>query len=202
MRDEINSELGERLMLASEHRVASKDDASANGAAVSTERRWYVVHTQPHRESCAQSHLADQGFAVFLPRFVKNVRHARQVRTVVAPLFPRYLFVALYPDRQRWRSINGTHGVTSILTQDDRPCPVPAGVVEALAERCDAGQIMRAPDLRPGQAVRIVAGPFAEQLGAIERLAGAERVRVLLGLMGCSVAVKLDRSAIMPLQTF
>jgi len=161
-------------------------------------RRWFVVHTQNHREACARSHLSAQGFCVFLPRFTKNVRHARQSKTVNAPLFPRYLFVALDLRRDRWRSINGTHGVTSILTQDDRPCAVPVGVVESLSARCDADQIVRCPELRPGQDVRVIAGPFAEQLGVIERLGGSERVRVLLEIMNCSLAVDLSRSAITP----
>ena len=37
--------------------------------------RWYVVHTQPHREGRAQSHLVGQGFRIFLPRFSKSVWH-------------------------------------------------------------------------------------------------------------------------------
>jgi hypothetical protein len=57
--------------------------------------RWYVVHTQPHRESRAQTQLAAQGFRTFLPLHRKTVRHARKLKTVSTPFFPRCLFVAL-----------------------------------------------------------------------------------------------------------
>src|SRR5687768_12928093 len=57
--------------------------------------RWYVVFTQPNREFHAQMQLAAQGFRSFVPRYRKTVRHARKLKTVSAPFFPRYLFVAL-----------------------------------------------------------------------------------------------------------
>src|ERR1700739_3482109 len=61
--------------------------------------RWYVAHTQPQREAIALTHLREQGFRGFLPRRLKNVRHARKVQTVLAPLFTRYVFVILNLDR-------------------------------------------------------------------------------------------------------
>ena len=33
--------------------------------------------------------------SVFLPRFLKSRRHARKFETILAPLFPRYLFIVL-----------------------------------------------------------------------------------------------------------
>src|SRR6266702_900465 len=94
--------------------------------------RWYVVHTLPHRESAAQLHLRNQGFRTFLPLVTKTIRHARRYDTVVAPFFPQYLFVAFDLTRTRWRAINGTRGVTTLIMQDDRPAPVQSGIVETL----------------------------------------------------------------------
>ena len=56
---------------------------------------WYVVQTQVHAERKAAAHLNRQGFATYLPAYMKRRRHARQVQNVIAPLFPRYLFVAV-----------------------------------------------------------------------------------------------------------
>ena len=42
--------------------------------------RWYVVQTQPHAESKAMGHLIRQGFAAYLPRYLKRRRHARKIR--------------------------------------------------------------------------------------------------------------------------
>ena len=71
--------------------------------------------------------------------FEKTIRHARQLRTVQAPLFPGYLFVILDLERDRWLSVRSTFGVSRLITtQDGRPIPVPGGIVESLIERSEA----------------------------------------------------------------
>jgi transcriptional antiterminator RfaH len=158
--------------------------------------QWYVAQTLYHREKLAELHLRAQGFRPFFPQFRKTVRHARKLRQVVAPVFPGYLFVIFDPERDRWHSINGTLGVSRLLTALKRPIPVPAGVVEALIGAIDAssGCVVLGADLRAGQAVRVVAGPFAGGLGVLERLDGKGRVRLLLSIMGGQMPLKIDRA--------
>ena len=156
--------------------------------------RWYVAHTQPHRETFAALNLEAQHFRVFLPRFRKTVRHARQLRAVIAPVFPRYLFVALDLQRDRWRSVNGAAGVSALVGAGTTPLPAPVGVVEAMLDARDAsGAVVLGGELRPGQKVRIVGGPFAGGHGVMERLDGKARVRVLLSLLGGEAPIVLDR---------
>src|ERR1019366_2571846 len=148
-----------------------------------------------HREDIASFHLAAQGFRRFLPRFHKTVRHARKLREVNAPLFPGYIFVVLNPERDRWRSINGTFGVARLVSAHQRPTPVPTGVVEALLASVDELGLVRLDGgLQPGQMVRVVAGPFAQVLGVLERLDGKGRVRVLLNIMGGQAPTLMDRT--------
>jgi transcriptional antiterminator RfaH len=152
--------------------------------------RWYVVFAQPHREAIAAAHLKNQGFRTFLPLCMKTVRHARQFRTRAAAFFPRYLFVELAIGRDRWRSVNGTVGVASLVMEGERPRPVRPGVVELLMAATDAsGIIPIGPGLRPGDSVRIVTGPFAGIVGELAAIDGAGRVKVLLELMGAVVPV-------------
>ena len=54
---------------------------------------WYAVHTHAGAETKAVWHLENQGFSVYLPRYLRRRRHARKVDWVPTPLFPRYLFV-------------------------------------------------------------------------------------------------------------
>jgi transcription elongation factor/antiterminator RfaH len=167
--------------------------------AIVGNERWYLAHTLPKSESKAELHLGAQGFRTYLPRIRKTIRHARQLRTVQAPLFPRYLFVILDLGRDRWLSVRSTIGVSHLYTtRDGRPVPLPAGVVESLIERSEAN-LMRLDDgLVKGQRVRILSGPFADFVGTLERLDAAERVKVLLEMMGTAVAVTLHRSALAP----
>jgi transcriptional antiterminator RfaH len=161
--------------------------------------RWYVVQTQPHAESKAMGHLIRQDFAVYLPRYLKRRRHARKVDMVAAPLFPRYLFVTVDLETQRWRSIQSTTGVSRLVCNGDEPAPVPPAVVEALQGREDAGgfvQLERCPQFAPGERVRVVDGVFADSLGLFEGMADRERVAILLDLLGRKVRILLDEGAI------
>jgi transcriptional antiterminator RfaH len=161
--------------------------------------RWYVVQTQPHAESKAIGHLVRQGFAAYLPRYLKRRRHARKIETVAAPLFPRYLFVAVDMETQRWRSIHSTFGVSRLVCNGDEPAPVPEAVVAELQSRVDAQgfvRLERRPQFVPGEHVRIVDGVFADSLGLFEGMADRERVAILLDLLGRKVRILLDENAI------
>jgi transcriptional antiterminator RfaH len=160
--------------------------------------RWFLVHTHTKNERKAEWHLGAQGFRSFLPQYQKTVRHARKLSTVWAPLFPSYLFIALDLEMDRWLSVRSTIGVSRLFTQGGRPIPVPVGIVESLLAHSN-GNLTRLDDgLVEGQAVRILRGPFADFVGTLARLDANGRVKVLLQLMGTSVPVALDRSALSP----
>jgi transcription elongation factor/antiterminator RfaH len=161
--------------------------------------RWFLAHTQPKSECKAELHLGAQGFRTYLPQIQKTIRHARQLKTVRAPLFPRYLFVILDLERDRWLSVRSTVGISRLFTtQDGRPVPVPVGIVEALLDQTDGTVTRLDVGLVKGQPVRVLSGPFADFVGTLERLDGAGRVQVLLELMGTAVPVSLHRSALLP----
>jgi transcription elongation factor/antiterminator RfaH len=160
--------------------------------------RWYVVHTRPHCEFRAEAHLSVQRFRTFLPRYAKTVRHARKLRSVVAPFFPRYLFIALDLQRDRWRSISGTFGVSALVMAGQSPLPVPPGVVESLAASCgEHSHLHLGNTLAVGDCVRVLDGPFADLVGRLVRMDGSERVQVLLSLLGGEVPVSMERAALM-----
>ena len=160
--------------------------------------RWYLVKAIPGRELTAEQQLRNQGFVGFLPKQMKTVRHARRVRVSLSAYFPGYLFVRLDLDRDRWRSVNGTLGVSYLVGRGERPAPIPRGVVESLIEAADDREVIPGPSLTAGQTVRIGAGVFAEHLAVIERLDEAGRVRVLLEIVGGRVPVELRREFLAP----
>ena len=167
--------------------------------ALAGQERWFVVRTQPHRESQAERQLANQAYRIFLPRFRKSRRHARKFEIVSAPLFPGYLFVVLDLTRDRWRSVNGTYGVDKLLTRAGVPEPVPHGLVEELLASTDAEAIVRFhPHLQNGQMVRVSAGPFANFVGRLQQLDDSGRVRILLEVLGGKIPVLLSDDCVVP----
>lgn len=156
---------------------------------------WFVAQTQPRKERMAERHLANQDFRPFLPSIRRTRRSGSRFESVLEPMFPGYIFVSVDIEAQRWRSVNGTLGVTRLLTDGDRPLPVRGGFVDALRARADhQGIIGDAPTaaLRPGDIVRFRGGPFADMVGRIASLPTAERVNVLLQVLGREVIVCAD----------
>jgi transcriptional antiterminator RfaH len=159
--------------------------------------RWFCVRTQPRKEILAGLNLNRQGFRTFLPRLTRTVRHARQTRTVKTPLFPGYLFTPLDLTRDQWRRINGTMGVLSLIMENIQPQPVPAGVVEAIIDLTAADEtVVWGQRLTPGGQVRILTGPFADQLGTLCTLDDHGRARVLLEIMGATRTLTLESRAL------
>jgi transcriptional antiterminator RfaH len=161
--------------------------------------RWYVVQSHVHSESKAAGHLLRQGYDVYLPRYLKRRRHARRVENVSAPLFPRYLFVGFDTLTARWRSIQSTQGVSSLVCNGNEPAVLPASVVAELRRREDDNGFIRLdlpPQYAPGDKVRVVDGVFGDSFGLFEGTADRDRVTILLELLGRKVRVVLDREAV------
>jgi transcriptional antiterminator RfaH len=166
---------------------------------VDSTSRWYVVHTHPRAEARAALNLDRQGFTCYLPRYLKRRRHARRIETVAAPLFPRYLFVALDLATQRWWPIRSTFGVTNLVYNGEQPATVSSGIIQAIKAREDALGLVslpRKPRFAPGDTVRIIDGVFASCLGLFDGMADRERVAVLLELLGRKVRVFMDEEAL------
>jgi len=160
---------------------------------------WYVVQTHANAEIKASTHLGRQGYAVYLPRYLKRRRHARRVEIVPMPLFPRYLFVAVDLESQRWRSIQSTVGVSRLLCNGDEPALVARGIVEQLQSRQDDRGFIKLdtrPHFVPGDKVRVIEGVFSACLGLFEGMTDHQRVSILLDLLGRKVRVVLDMDAV------
>ena len=85
------------------------------------EEGWLVVNTQPHKEMYALENLERQGFTVYCPLIIKRVRHARRAYDARRALFPSYVFVNTATTQGRWRPVQSTFGVRSIVFQGEQP---------------------------------------------------------------------------------
>lgn len=156
---------------------------------------WFVVQTQVNAEAKAARNLLQQGFEIYLPRYLKARSHARKIDKVAAPLFPRYLFVRMGMATQRWRSIQSTFGVASLVFNGSEPAPVPPQVLGALKAREDEGgyiKLDQRPRFVPGDKVRVIAGAFAENLALFDGLADRDRIVILIDMLGQKVCVSIE----------
>ena len=155
---------------------------------------WCAVHTHARAEDKAEFHLRRQGYTVFLPKYLKRRKHARRIDWVSAPLFPRYLFVAIDPEAGRWWSIRSTVGVSNLISFDGFPAKVPSHVIDEIQARQDEKGLVKTHagcGFKPGERVRIIRGPLGELEGLFDSPTDEERVTVLLQLMGREVKVRV-----------
>lgn len=161
--------------------------------------QWCAVLTQARAEDKATFHLRRQGYSVFLPRYLRRRRHARKVDWVPAPLFPRYVFVAIEPEVTRWRAIRSTVGVADLVCFGGRPAAVPPAVIDEIEARQDEHGIVAVNpvrNLKPGDRVQVVAGPFSDVAGLFQCASDDDRVTILLDLMGRQVKTRVPMEAV------
>lgn len=138
--------------------------------------------------------LRNQGFTAYCPRVKRTRRHARRFETVSEPLFPGYVFVGIDVSEQPWRSVNGTFGVSRILTDGVRPVALQDGLVEHLMSVTGTGADGTGHTPQVGQDVRLRTGPFADFVGCIVGMSSGNRVRILLRLMNREITIGADLS--------
>jgi transcriptional antiterminator RfaH len=163
--------------------------------------RWYVAYTQPQKERWARTNLWDLGFEVYLPEYQRERRHARRTEVVTRPLFPRYLFVKPAPDQEFAATYAATaKGVVDLVRMGRSYPAVPNQVIDEIRSREDGSGFVhlgRSP-LNPGQAVRIVSGSLRDHLGIFECRDDAQRVIILIDLLGRQVRTKVAAADISP----
>jgi len=156
---------------------------------------WYVVQTRVNSEAKAARNLLQQGFEIYLPRYLKSRRHAGKTDKIAAPLFPRYLFVQIDLATQRWRSIQSTIGVSHLVQNGMKPAPVAQEVLASIKSREDRkGFVKMEPHAQfaVGARVRVLAGAFVDSFGLFDGFGDHDRVAILLDLLGRKVRVSIE----------
>lgn len=162
------------------------------------ERAWYLVYTKPKKESVAHENLVRQGYHTYLPRLQAQRRRNGRYRSVVEPMFPRYLFIHLDTVWDNWGPIRSTLGVAQIVRFGDAPARVPDDLVAFLKSREDDDGVQCLPTKRfaPGERVQAVDGPMAGYEGIFERELPNERVVVLYDIVGKHTRVVMSQHVV------
>ncbi len=166
---------------------------SPGAVSQSVSEPWYLAQLKPGGFERAVTNLERQGYESFMPLREETRRHAGRWDKRNRPLFPGYLFVKVPDDKRHWRSINATYGVSRLVALEaGRPTPVAPKLVAELRKRMAAnGLLQPSADLKTGDQVRVVSGPFTDTLAEIEAIPEQGRIYVLLDLMGRYVKAEL-----------
>jgi transcriptional antiterminator RfaH len=140
--------------------------------------------------------LRESGKEAYLPLLRERRKVRRQLKWVIEPLFPCYLF-AHFTAEEGFRAVRYMSGVVTVVsTVEDGPLPVDERIIAILRERSLEGYVeMKPAPLLPGEELEVIGGPF-QGLRALfqQELKAGERVAVLLELLASRVRVELPRA--------
>lgn len=158
-----------------------------------SQREWYLLQLKPNSFKIAEANLRRQQFETFLPMQKVTIRKSNGFHEIVRPLFPSYMFVVLEAKEGFWNKVNSTRGVSKLVSFGGHPAPVPKSIVEEIKNLCDeSGQFLPPDQLKVGDNVTWISGPFANFIATIDKIDAEKRVWVLMDIMGQStrIAVK------------
>ncbi len=160
--------------------------------------RWYALYTKPKKEHQVDSLLQEQGIETYLPTVRRKVRRRDRPERVI--FFPSYLFARLDFQIVPLSSITWMPGVQRIVSFGDQPAVVADEIVALLRQRLEDIEEVGYGRLRQGDRVRITSGPLRDLEAVFDRpVSSAERVRILLDVVGRMMPVEIDYSQIEPL---
>ncbi len=162
--------------------------------------RWYLVYCKPRQETTARRNLERQGYRTYLPMVRQGRRRAGRMISVIAPMFPRYLFIRLNEETDNWGPIRSTLGVVSLVRFGATPAAVPNDLIALLRRREDEQgvQVLPAEQYRRGAKVRITDGGFAGYEGIFLARSARDRVTVLLEVLGRHTRATVSLGSIEP----
>ena len=157
---------------------------------------WFAVVSKPRQEKTAFENLQRQGFECFLPMAENPYqRRSKKQKTIVEPLFPRYLFLRAIASHQNLAPVRSTKGVLNMVRFGTELAVVPDSVIHAIKTSMeeDTGLVKIKPvPIKAGDKVRIFDGPMAGINGVVQETNCNNRALILMELLGRPTKVKVE----------
>lgn len=180
-------------------------DASLPKPKKAPKRRWYIVHTYSGHENKVKVNLerriesmnmGDKIFRVEVPqKTVTKIKDGRRSEREER-IFPGYVLVEMLMDDDSWYVVRHTPGVTKFVGSQKKPIPAKDVEIKRILMR-NAPALSGGPakieiDLKVGETVKIISGPFADFEGAVTEISPEkERLKASVIIFGRETPVEL-----------
>ena len=166
------------------------------------QKRWYIVHTYSGYENKVKSNLekrieymnmADKIFRVEVPQKTVTQIKAGRKQEKEEKIFPGYVLVEMIMDEDSWYVVRHTAGVTKFVGSAKKPIPAKESEIKKIIHRSTAQTQKVEMDVKVGEKVRIISGPFAEFIGDItEVYPDKSKLRAMVSIFGRETPVELE----------
>src|SRR3990167_5645515 len=167
------------------------------------ERHWYAMHTYSGYEDAVARYLKqrvdslsmnDKIFNVLVPKETKiKIKNGKR-RTVEEKIYPGYVLVDMILSEDSWYVVRNTPRVTGFVGPDSTtPTPLSRDEVEILMVRMGDKETKFKVELKPGEMVKIIDGPFKDYDAKVSEVDEEKaKVKVLVPIFGRDTVVELD----------
>ncbi|HEY4525800.1 MAG TPA: transcription termination/antitermination protein NusG [Candidatus Paceibacterota bacterium] len=166
-------------------------------------RHWYAIHTYSGYEEAVARYLKqrveslsmeDKIFNVIVPKEKKIKVKSGRRSTIEEKIYPGYVLVDMILAEDSWYVVRNTPRVTGFVGADNTtPTPLSKEEIDSLLSRMGRDETKFNVDLRVGDLVKIIDGPFKEYDGKIAEVDEEKgRVKIMVPVFGRDTAVDLD----------
>ena len=166
------------------------------------EKNWYVIHTYSGYEDAVAKNLKqrieslgmeDKIFNVLVPK-EKKIKIKKSKREVVEEkIYPGYVLVEMVVTDDSWYVVRNTPNVTGFVGAGTTPVPISKEEIEILKKRMGVEAPRYKIDVKIGDLVKIVDGPFKDFDGKVSEIDSERgKVKVFINMFGRDTSVELD----------
>ncbi len=169
---------------------------------ISKEKNWYVLHTYSGYEDAVAKALKqrveslgmeDKIFDVIVPKEKKIKIKGGKRKTVEEKIYPGYVLVEMVVTDDSWYVVRNTPNVTGFVGAGTTPVPVSLEEVESLKKRMTQDEPQYKIEVKVGELVKIVDGPFKDFDGKVSEIDQTRgKVKVFVNMFGRDTPVELD----------
>ncbi len=166
-------------------------------STVTENSKWILVYTKAKEEQKAKRNLQNQGFEIFLP-MIDFAKLNQSKSITLKAMFPRYLFVKINTELDKWNRIKSTRGVSHLVVFGQRLAEIPNQVIAYLKSGADENDIFRQKitrqEFQKGDKLVIEKGMFKDKEATFLAKKSKERVRILLRFVNHLITADIPAS--------
>lgn len=177
--------------------------------AKKSQKRWYIVHTYSGHENKVKVNLekrieymnmSEKIFRVEVPQKTVTQVKGGKKQEKEEKIFPGYVLVEMIMDDDSWYVVRHTAGVTKFVGSAKKPVPAKDSEIKKIINRSQTQVQKIQLDVKAGDKVRIISGPFADFVGDItEVYPDKSKLRANVSIFGRETPVELEYKQIQKL---
>ena len=194
MEEELNEDILEEQSKAAAEQA--EKDAKKN------KKRWYIVHTYSGYENKVKVNLekrieymnmGDKIFRIEVPQKTVTQMKGGKKQEREEKIFPGYVLVEMIMDEDSWYVVRHTSGVTKFVGSAKKPIPARDSEIKKIINRSSSQSQKIELDVKAGDKVRIISGPFADFIADIlEVYPDKSKLRANVSIFGRETPVELE----------